>query len=121
MGRQPSTFIIGEPVKRGDEWYVFARHPSGQQEHVRTHIRQNCTSSTFGPRRATWSPEIVQPKRHIRSLRGKRATSVQGNKLHPMVFFRRQLRDTPLERAHLPLGPPKILVVEHAELLILSF
>jgi hypothetical protein len=34
-----------------------------------------------------------------------------------MVSFRRQLRDTPLERAHLPLGPPKILVVEHVELL----
>ena len=34
-----------------------------------------------------------------------------------MVFLRRQLRDTPLERAHLPLGPPKILVVEDAEIL----
>jgi hypothetical protein len=35
MARQPSTFIIGQPVKLGDEWYVLARHPSGQQEHVR--------------------------------------------------------------------------------------
>jgi hypothetical protein len=35
MGPQPSTFIIGQPVKLGDEWYVLARHPNGQQEHVR--------------------------------------------------------------------------------------
>ena len=27
---------IAEPVKVGDEWYVLARHPSGQHEHVRT-------------------------------------------------------------------------------------
>ena len=27
--------IIAEPVKVGDEWYVLARHPSGQLVHVR--------------------------------------------------------------------------------------
>jgi hypothetical protein len=27
--------IFAEPVKVGDEWYVLARHPSGQREHVR--------------------------------------------------------------------------------------
>jgi len=32
---RPSTSIIAEPVKLGDEWYVLARHPSGQREHVR--------------------------------------------------------------------------------------
>ena len=32
---QPSASIIAEPVKVGDEWYVLARHPSGQREHVR--------------------------------------------------------------------------------------
>jgi hypothetical protein len=30
---RPSTSIIAQ--KLGDEWYVLARHPSGQQEHVR--------------------------------------------------------------------------------------
>ena len=30
---QSSTLIIAQ--KLGDEWYVLARHPSGQQEHVR--------------------------------------------------------------------------------------
>ena len=30
-----STPIILEPLKLGDEWHVLARHPSGQQEHVR--------------------------------------------------------------------------------------
>jgi hypothetical protein len=30
-----STPTIAQPVKRGDEWYVFATHRSGQQEHVR--------------------------------------------------------------------------------------
>jgi hypothetical protein len=32
---RPSTSIIARPVKRGDEWYVLAKHRSGQQEHVR--------------------------------------------------------------------------------------
>ena len=27
--------IIAEPVKVGDEWFVLARHPSGQLVHVR--------------------------------------------------------------------------------------
>ena len=27
--------IFAEPVKVGDEWYVLARHPSGQHVHVR--------------------------------------------------------------------------------------
>jgi hypothetical protein len=27
--------IFAEPVKVGDEWYVLARHPSGQLVHVR--------------------------------------------------------------------------------------
>jgi hypothetical protein len=30
---RPSTSIIAQ--KLGDEWYVLARHPSGQREHVR--------------------------------------------------------------------------------------
>jgi hypothetical protein len=30
-----ATPIIVEAVKLGDEWHVLARHPSGQQEHVR--------------------------------------------------------------------------------------
>ena len=30
---QSSTLIIAQ--KLGDEWYVIARHPSGQYEHVR--------------------------------------------------------------------------------------
>ena len=30
-----STPIMLEPLKLGDEWHVLARHPSGQQEHVR--------------------------------------------------------------------------------------
>jgi hypothetical protein len=37
--------------------------------------------------------------------------------LIPMVFFRLQLRDTPLERANLLLGSSKILVIEHADFL----
>jgi hypothetical protein len=32
---QPSTSMIAEPLKVGNEWYVLARHPSGQREHVR--------------------------------------------------------------------------------------
>jgi hypothetical protein len=27
--------IFAEPVKVGDEWYVLARHPTGQHVHVR--------------------------------------------------------------------------------------
>jgi hypothetical protein len=37
--------------------------------------------STFGPRRATWSPEIVQPKRHIRSLPSPRSRLFSGDLL----------------------------------------
>jgi hypothetical protein len=33
MGR--STPTIAQPLKLGHEWYVVARHRSGQQEHVR--------------------------------------------------------------------------------------
>src|SRR3984893_14773737 len=32
---RPCTSIIAQPVKLGDEWYVLARHPSGQRVHVR--------------------------------------------------------------------------------------
>jgi hypothetical protein len=32
---QPSASIIAEPVKVADEWYVLARHPSGQHVHAR--------------------------------------------------------------------------------------
>jgi hypothetical protein len=41
QGRKPESpvpqpwSIIAEPVKVGDEWYVLARHPSGQLVHVR--------------------------------------------------------------------------------------
>jgi hypothetical protein len=34
-----------------------------------------------------------------------------------MVSLRLQLRDTPVERSYLLLGSPKILVIEHADLL----
>jgi hypothetical protein len=31
----PAVHVYNRSTKLGDEWYVLARHPSGQQEHVR--------------------------------------------------------------------------------------
>jgi hypothetical protein len=38
--------IFAEPVKVGDEWYVLARHPSGQHVHVRRFKTQG--EASFG-------------------------------------------------------------------------
>jgi hypothetical protein len=51
---QPTTSLIAQPVKLGDEWHVLARHPSGQQEHVRRFKTENEAKNWIARKSEAW-------------------------------------------------------------------